>query len=282
MHPSRPVRFGIIGAGNFTAAHVAEFRKLANVEVVAVCRRNAEALAAAQRQWGVPDGFSDHRDLLTLDGLDAVAIVTPTDSHRPIALDAIAAGKHVLREKPLALSAADAQEMLDAADAAGVVHATNFNQRGRTTAGQLQRYLADGFVGRIYHLNVWYGHSAQADVRPDYSAWRFRPESGGGTVYELCHVFDMARFLCGEVRRLCALLSTNEPHRAFPDVPEGMAISVPDSSAFLLEFAGGATGVAHTSWVARGLDAEGPNSMRVEVSGSGARSRRWAGKGSGV
>ena len=261
-----PVRLGIIGAGNFANTHMEAFAKLPDVEVVALCRRNADALAEMQSRWGVPHGFTDYRKLLELDGLDAVDIITPTDSHHPIALDAIRAGKHVLCDKPLALTAALCREMLDAAEQAGVVHCTNFNQRGRTPVGNIKRYIDDGFLGLVYHLNVWWGQSMQAGVRePD--SWRFRPESGGGTVYELIHVFDMCRFLAGPVARVCAITSTFEKSRSFGDVPEGMEIRIPDSSAFLVEFESGAYAVVHTSWVSRGWDYEGGSSVRVEVSG---------------
>lgn len=271
MPQAPPVRLGIIGAGDFAGMHMEAFRKLPQVEVVAFCRRNADALAGMQRKWDVPHGFTDYRDLLAMDGLDAVAIVTPTDSHRQIALDAIAAGKHVLCEKPLALTASDAREMLDAAEAAGVVHATNFNQRGRTAVGRLKRYLDAGYVGRVFHAYIWWGSTLQHDARPDAASWRFQPEHGGGVLYELIHVFDMARFVCGDIKRLCSLLATHERRRPFSDFPDGMDIEVPDWAGVLIEFESGATGVIHISWVTRGLEGRERPAPRVEVSGLSGR-----------
>jgi predicted dehydrogenase len=270
-----PVRLGVIGAGGYMNTHMEAYREFDGVEVVAFCRRSPDALAEAQKKWDVPHGFTDYRDLLSMDGLDAVVIVTPTHTHREIALDAIAAGKHVLCEKPLAMTAADSREMLGAAEVAGIVHATNFNQRGRTPVGRMQRYIAEGYVGRPYHLNIWWGMTQNLEARPGVVSWRFRPEFGGGTVYELVHVLDMALFLFGDVKRICALLSTSESHRAFADVPEGMDVTVPDSSAYLIEFDSGATGVIHVSFVTRGLspDCPGPHvtAARVEVSGDNGR-----------
>ena len=275
MPDNAPVRLGVIGAGGYMNTHMEAYRRLEGLEVVAFSRRNAEALAEAAKKWNVPHAFTDYRELLAMEGPDAVSIITPTHTHRQIALDAIAAGKHVLCEKPLAMTAADAREMLRAAEAAGIVHATNFNQRGRTPVGRMKRYIADGYVGDVYHLNIWWGMTQHIEARPDVLSWRFRPEYGGGTVYELVHVFDMALFLCGDVKRICALLSTSEPHRAFGDEPEGMHVTVPDSSAFLLEFNTGATGVIHTSFVTRGLSPESPGphvtAARVEVSGAKGR-----------
>ncbi|MCI0882605.1 MAG: Gfo/Idh/MocA family oxidoreductase, partial [Chloroflexi bacterium] len=112
---SSRVRIGIIGVGGFANTHMEHFGRLGHVEVVAAMRRNPEALAEFQNKWDIPNGFTDHRELLAMDGLDAVVIVTPTGSHKQLALDSIAAGKHVLCDKPLALTAADCKEMLDAA-----------------------------------------------------------------------------------------------------------------------------------------------------------------------
>ena len=268
---SAPVRLGIIGAGRFAESHLEAFRRDGLADVVALCRRDPEALATARERWGVPRGFTDYRELLALDEVDAVSIVTPTDSHFRIAMDAIEAGKHVLCEKPLTLRAAESRVLLQAAERQGVVHAVNFNLRGRTSVGSLGRYLDEGFVGELYHLNIWWGMSLQHDVRPEIGSWRYRPETGGGTIYELAHVFDFVRFLGGEVKRICTLASTSERRRPFRDAPDGLPVDVPDSCAHLLELETGATGVIHTSFVSRGLDGSGRSEPRVEVSGSRGR-----------
>ena len=95
--------------------------------------------------------------------------------------------------------------------------------------------------------------------------------SGGDSVSEMIHTFDFARFLCGEVRRICGIARTSEPFRRFPDVPSGMKVEVPDSSAFLLKFESGATGVIHTSFLARGIGPNGKSEPRVEVTGTRGR-----------
>lgn len=266
-----PVRLGIIGAGGFANTHMQFLSQMPDVQVVAFCRRDAAALKEMQAKWNVPHGFTDYKDLLRMDGLDAVDIITPTDSHHRITLDAIAAGKHVLCDKPLAMTAAQCKEMLDAAEKAKVVHSTNFNQRGRTPVGRMKRYMDQGFIGKTYHCNISWMMTQQFDARPNALSWRLRAENGGGTVYELIHVFDMARFLCGEVKRVNALLHTAEKHRKFVDAPEGIEVKAPDSSAFLLEFQNGAYGVLHTSFVTRGSDPDGGTTVRVEVVGEAGR-----------
>ena len=263
------LRIGIIGAGGFAAQHMEAFAKIPQVEVTAFMRRNPEALREMQTLWNVPKGYTDHREMLDDPDIDAIDIITPTDSHKDYTLDAIASGRPVLCEKPLALNAADCQEMLDAAQRAGMIHAVNFNQRGRTMVGRMKRYIDDGYVGDVYHVNIRWGMSMQFDARPEVLSWRFRPEHGGGTVYELIHVFDMARFLNGEVARVSAVLNTAEKRRGFIDASDGFDVQVPDSSAVLLEFVNGAYGVVHTSFVQRGM---APGSgVELDVSGSTGR-----------
>ena len=203
--------------------------------------------------------------------IDAVSIVTPTSSHRQIALDAISENLHVLCDKPLALTAAHAQEMLEAAEKAGVVHSTNFNQRGNTTLGRIKRYVDAGYTGDLIHIDIRWGQSMFEDARPDLLSWRGLADMGGGTVYELIHVFDAARFLGGEVSRILALLRTSIPHRKFSDAPDGMDVDAPDSSAFLLELRSGAYAVIHTSWVSRGTGPDGRSVVQFEVTGPKGR-----------
>ena len=271
MTTSKKLRIGLIGAGGFANTHMQHLSRLDNVEVVSFMRRDPAALAEMQRKWNVSEGYTDYREMLAKSDIDAVDIVTPTDSHRQIAIDAAAAGKHILCDKPLALTAADCRDMIDAADKVGVIHSTNFNQRGNMPGGRIKRYIDSGYIGDLYHLNIWWGMSLQHNARPDVLSWRFKPESGGGTVYEIIHVFDMARFFGGEVARIIAVLNTAEKHRPFADRPEGMDVDIPDSSAFLLEYVNGGYAVVHTSFVTRSIDTDGGSHARVEVTGSTGR-----------
>ncbi len=266
---SRKLRIGIIGAGGFAADHMEAFSNVPEAEVVAFMRRSEEPLREMQERFGVQKGFTDHQEMLDDPDIDAIDIITPTDSHKFYALEAIASDRPVLCEKPLALTARDCQEMLDAAENAGVIHAVNFNQRGRTPVGRMSRYIDDGYIGDVYHVNIRWGMSMQQDVRPDVGSWRFMPEHGGGTVYELIHVFDMARLLNGEVARVSAVLNTAEKRRRFIDAPGGFDVNVSDSSAFLLEYVNGAYAVIHTSFVQRGEMRR--RGIFVDVAGSSGR-----------
>ena len=271
MPPDAPVRIGIVGAGRFAETHLEHFARIDGAEVVALCRRNEDALRDMQQRFGVSSAYTDYRDMLDAGEIDAVSIVTPISSHRQIALDAISENLHVLCDKPLALTAAHAREMLEAAEKAGVVHSTNFNQRGNTTLGRIKRYVDAGYTGDLFHIDIRWGQSMFEDARPEMLSWRGLADMGGGTVYELIHVFDAARFLGGEVSRVLALLRTSIPHRKFSDAPDGMDVDAPDSSAFLLELRSGAYAVIHTSWVSRGTGPDGRSVVQFEVTGPRGR-----------
>ena len=101
MPADSTVRIGIIGAGRFAETHLDQFARVDGAEVVAVCRRNEDALRELQRRYDIPSGYTDYRDMLSAGGIDAVSIVTPTSSHRRIAMDAISAKLHVFATSPL-------------------------------------------------------------------------------------------------------------------------------------------------------------------------------------
>ncbi len=124
---TKTVRVGVIGTG-IGAEHIKAFQQAPGAVVTAVCsaqRARAEALA---RQFGIPRSTDNYRDLLGAE-VDAIVITTPPALHHRMALDAIAAGKHVFCEKPLAATHAEAVEMRDAAEAAGIVHMINHQTR---------------------------------------------------------------------------------------------------------------------------------------------------------
>src|SRR5947209_4506726 len=115
------VRVGMIGVGGWGAGgHLQAYRDSPHAEVVAVCDVVADRVREVAAQWAIEHAFTDYRELLAHPGIDAVDIATPNSFHREIALAALAAGKHVLCEKPLAIEVQHAREMERAADEAGV------------------------------------------------------------------------------------------------------------------------------------------------------------------
>lgn len=171
--------------------HAAGFRE-AGAEVVAVCDMNPTAADAAAKEYDVDQTFTDVAEMLALPGLDAVSVITPNRFHKPLAVQALEAGKHVFCEKPPALNAAEVAEMKAAAEAAGKTLMFNFNNRARPESYALRDYLQAGDVGRI--------NSAQAKwIRragiPGFGGWFTNKElSGGGPLIDLLHMVDLALY----------------------------------------------------------------------------------------
>jgi predicted dehydrogenase len=191
----QPIRLGIVGAG-WGANHArvaAELRPL--VEVRALCSRRHERMAALAAELGLPDSALEARweDLVRRDDVDLVVVTAPDNLHHAITMGAIARGKHVFCEKPLAMSAAQAAEMLQAATAAGVAHFTGFTWRFAPPFATLRRVLQEGTLGPIRFID---GHFRIGPPLPG-KEWQFDPEQrAGGVLGNLgVHLLDLVRYL---------------------------------------------------------------------------------------
>jgi predicted dehydrogenase len=144
--------FAIIGCGGVTLQnHLPGLAMCPETRVVALCDANPAVLEAARRQTGVETASNDYREIVRRDDVQAVIIATPNHLHAPISIAAVSNGKHVLCEKPLALNAADARAMAEAADRAGVRHMTAFTYRFVPAMRYLSDLVHRGEAGRPYH-----------------------------------------------------------------------------------------------------------------------------------
>jgi len=238
----RPLRVGIIGAGNIARNHVEGYRA-AGVEVVAIADTQPDTLARRAREWGVSEAFADHRQLLAQPGLDAVSICTPNAAHRDATLAAAAAGVHVLCEKPVSLSLAEADEMIDACARAGVVLAVDHHLRSNPAVVRARTMIADGVIGRLTFIRLRQAHdwAGAAEVPMGF---RTPAMAGGGTLLDNgCHLFDLARHLAGPVAEVYGRTATL-----------GFDIEVEDTAQVSLRFASGALGQVETAWTSTGWD----------------------------
>ena len=171
------VRLGVVGAGAIAQlAHIPVLSKMRGAELVAVCDNDRPKARALADRFGVPDVFTDIEDLLELDELDAVVIATPNPLHEPHALSALAAKRHVLCERPLALSSRGVERILAAASRADRKVSVANNHRYRTDVQTLSRFIAGGELGKIVGMRG----GSYTFKRPS-EGWRFRRvESGGG------------------------------------------------------------------------------------------------------
>jgi len=185
------MKIGIIGAGGMANYHIPGFRQ-GGAEVAAIADLNLAAAQAVAARHNVPQTFASTSEMIAKGGIDAVSIITPNKFHAPLAIEALAAGKHVFCEKPPAINAAEAQDMAAAAAKAGKKLMFNFNNRARPESYAMKEYLKAGVAGRI--------NSAQALwVRrtgiPGFGGWfTTRALSGGGPVIDLLHMIDLALY----------------------------------------------------------------------------------------
>ncbi|MCR4427633.1 MAG: Gfo/Idh/MocA family oxidoreductase, partial [Firmicutes bacterium] len=143
----------VIGLG-MGRVHLRVYSALPDVRILAIADVDRDRLLAYAKEYGVPHAFEDYRDLLALPELDAVSICLPNYLHKPATIDALRAGKHVLVEKPMAMSAAEAEEMLAVAQEHNKTLAVSMNYRWSNgpESWYLKHLISEGKLGTIYYI----------------------------------------------------------------------------------------------------------------------------------
>jgi predicted dehydrogenase len=251
---------GIIGTGFMGKAHAFAYRAVSGVfgtartpvlEVVA--DNNAEAGRRAHRQLGFKRVTTDWRELAADPTVAIVSITTPNVVHREMALAAIAAGKHVHCEKPIAPSAEDARVMMEAAEKAGIVTQVGYNYIKNPLLQMARDMVEAGELGEIVSFRGIHAEDYMADPAVPYN-WRVDPSGGGGVIADLgSHIIGMARFLIGPITALIADLETTVAERPVaPGASERRKVLVDDQARLIVKFARGCGGSIEASWVATG------------------------------
>lgn len=210
----------------------------------------------AAERLGFENYSSDWRKVVEDPEIDIIDIVTPNDSHAEIAIAAAKAGKHIISEKPLARTAAEAKTMLDAVKEAGVKHMVAFNYRRTPAVALAKKYIEEGRIGKILNFRGTYLQDWSADPNSPLS-WRFQKErAGSGALGDIgTHVIDYARYLVGDISEVMAVAKTWIGERpiqsggvdklgtvkAEADVPKGK-VDVDDEFSTLIKFDNGAVG----------------------------------------
>jgi len=193
------LRVGVVGLGYAGTTHLTSFAAIPGVEVIALAGKEADRLATLGAEYALPHLFADWQQLVALPELDVVSIATPNALHHPIAVAALAAGKHVFCEKPLALNTAEAAEMVQAAKDNDRVLEVAFNHRRRADVQFARRYLDEVGIGRIYHSRASW--KRRAGIPGLFSWFTSKSMAGGGALIDLGpHVLDSLLFLLGEPR----------------------------------------------------------------------------------
>jgi predicted dehydrogenase len=216
---AQTLRIGIIGIGWYAGKElIPKLRETGKVEIVAIARRSADRLALAQQELNVREAYIDWREMLKKSTLDAVVIATPPNAHAEPTLAALERGLHVFVEKPMALTRADAQRMVEAAAKADRILMVGYNARGMGSWRTIKRKLSEGAIGRLRQVSVtacvdvrfiWRGMALSEEQQNVFASsafygdvfargnWRTIPDSVGGGMFAdiASHIQDLMLWL---------------------------------------------------------------------------------------
>lgn len=274
--PGPEVGVGMLGYRFMGRAHSNAYHRMpmffwspvARPRLIAMCGRTREAVAEMALRMGYEGYYTELEDMLADPRIALFDNCASANAHYEPTLAAIAAGKHVLCEKPLATSAADAKRMWLAAEAAGVVHMTGFNYRFVPAVRFVRDLIEQDVIGRIYSFRGSYLQEG-GDIPSRPYSWRYdRSQGGYGAVGDIgVHIIDLARFLVGEITTLSAMTQTFLKERPIPDRPgETGTVTTDDVFVSTVSFANGAIGTIEASKVATGRK----NQNKFEINGSKA------------
>ena len=274
------IKVGVIGTGFIGPTHIEAIRRLGFVEVVALAENNQEAAEQKAAELGIPKAFGDYKEMLLDQEIQVVHNCTPNHLHFSINKEIILAGKHVLSEKPLAISSDESSELLDLAKKHGVVHGVNFNYRQFPILKQLESMIKNNELGKV---NLVHGSYLQDWLlyETDFN-WRLAPEVGGKSraIADIgSHWCDTVQYVTGKkIVEVFADLATVIPVRKkstagaatfgaqlgdeaqYEDVP----INTEDYASVLVRFEDGTSGVFTVSQVSAGRK----NRLSFEINGS--------------
>lgn len=188
------LKIGIIGTGSIFESHITAYQKNPDVEVYALCDINPVRLKEMSEKYGVTRTFTDMHEMLALSEIDAVSVCTWNSEHAPCTIAALEAGKHVLCEKPMSVSAEEARRMQETADRCGKLLMIGFVRRFGNDCALLKDFIDQGFFGELYYAKATYLRR-----KGNPGGWfGDRSRSGGGPLIDLgVHVIDLVRYLMG-------------------------------------------------------------------------------------
>ena len=251
------VGVGVIGAHRWAeVAHLPGYAACSGAKLAAICDIDIERAKRMAERFAIPNAYADHRELLNDAAVDLVDVCTPTHTHLQLSRAAIAAGKHVLSEKPLADEARDAFEAAAVAERRGVRTKLGFTFRYSPAIRRLRGWIADGTLGDIFHIHGFEQNSQFLD--PDVPLRQIAPDAPRDTLIASSivgygsHLVDLMRWCGGEFSAVAASMHNFIPERVVRGTPGRRRITIDDGTVGIVEFASGAQGLLQTSFVAVG------------------------------
>ncbi|MEN9661146.1 MAG: 1,5-anhydro-D-fructose reductase [Verrucomicrobiota bacterium] len=255
---------GIVGYGFMGRTHSNAYRQVNNFfplkhrpVLKAVCGRDAEKVKAFADNWGYESVETDWRKLIERKDIDIIDIATPNNLHAEIAIAAAKAGKMILCEKPLALNAAEAQQIVDAVEKAKVPNMVWYNYRRIPAIALAKQLIDEGKLGKIFHyrakfLQDW---TINADVpQGGAGTWRLDVNVAGSGVTGdlLAHCIDTALWLNGSIDKVTAMTETFVKERKHTETGKMQKVGIDDAAAFLARFSNGSLATFESTRYARG------------------------------
>lgn len=282
MRAQEDIGIGIIGCGSMGREHARNIRSVPGARLVAISDPSEEARRCLLAEGDVPHAFAGYQDLLERPGVDAVIITVPNALHRVVALDAIAAGKHVLLEKPLAHTYEDGAAIVHGAERSDRVVMLGFNNRFNPASQALRRAIDAGRLGTLYYARARW---LRREGLPPQASWFTRKATaGGGALIDIgVHMLDLAFFMLGYPRAL-AVFGVAQAHfgperaRRAP-ATAGDQFDVEDFAAGMITLVGGATLQIEASWAS--FIAEDAD-MCLELLGTAGGARWTNAEGNGL
>jgi predicted dehydrogenase len=236
------LKVGVIGCGSIANhRHLPEHANNPGVEIVAVCDVVEDRAKAASAKFGGKT-FTDYHELLAFDEVDAVSVCTPNYLHAPVSVAALKAGKHVLCEKPMATSLAEAEEMIAAAEQSGKTLMIGHNQRFVPAHEKAREMIANGELGKIYSFRTAFGHPGPEAWSVDgANSWFFKKDEAFiGAMGDLgVHKTDLIRYILGEeIVEVGSFIETSAKEFA----------TVDDTAVCVLKTENGIIGTLAASW----------------------------------
>lgn len=254
-------RIGIIGCGGIAnGKHMPALKDLKNVEMVAFCDVIPERAEKAAKTYGTPDAkvYTDYKELLKDESIDAVHVCTPNRHHSYITVDALHAGKNVLCEKPMAINSVEAKKMLDAAKETGKVLTIGYQGRNRQDSMYMKRECNEGSLGDIYYAKAT---ALRRRAVPTWGVFLNEYEQGGGPLIDIgTHALDLTLWMMNNYKPKYCVGTTY--HKLNKDTHTGNAwgdwdpaeFTVEDSAFGFIVMENGATIVLESAWALNTLD----------------------------
>lgn len=196
LNPHPTIRIGLIGAGQIGQRHIERYRQIPGAEVVAICGRTPERTEATAKKFGIPDYYTDLRQLLEREDLDGVDVCLHNNLHSPVTMAALEAGKHVYCEKPMAGAYVDAKAMLDAAHRSGRTLSIQLSTLFETETKAARLLIEQGMLGKLYYASSAGFRRRGRPYVDGYGTPAFvqKQQAAGGALYDM-GVYHLAQVL---------------------------------------------------------------------------------------